>query len=252
MNQVQFLKRDNAPDLAYVKSENNQNTRALTVVFLGGFRSDMMGTKAVFLENLCAREGLNFVRFDYAGHGQSGGEFEEGCISDWTKDAADILEATVSGPVILVGSSMGGWISLLLARDHSARIQGLIGLAAAPDFTKIMSARMNDEQRGLLESQGYFALDNEYSDEPYIITKKLIDDGLENALLDGDIDVACTIRLIQGKRDTDVAWETAGQIEDKLISDDVQVILLEEADHRLSAPDELAVLEKTLMDLVKS
>ena len=244
---VKYLKQEEKPALAYIDSEGEKSP---TVMFLGGFRSDMEGTKATFLESKCLENGNSFIRFDYSGHGISEGNFEEGCISDWADDALRIFDSVTDGPVILVGSSMGGWISLLLALKRPERVHAIIGLAAAPDFTKIMEKKMTEAQKGELNEKGFFALDNDYSDEPYVITKKLIDDGREQCLLDKAIKVSCPVRLIQGKKDTDVHWETADKISQQLTSDDVQVILLDEADHRLSAPEELNVLHETLNSLI--
>ncbi|MEM9468544.1 MAG: alpha/beta hydrolase [Pseudomonadota bacterium] len=246
-----ILKRETKPDLAYVKTPSTETGSHLpTVMFLGGFRSDMEGTKALFLEEKCKKAGQAFIRFDYSGHGVSGGAFEEGCIGDWADDALAILDELTHGPVIFIGSSMGGWISLLLALKRPERVEAIIGLAAAPDFTKIMEQRMSDDQKKKLETDGFFALDNDYSDEPYVITKKLIEDGRAQCLLDETIDIQCPVRLIQGKKDTDVNWKTAEIIQDKLLSEDVDVILLYKADHRLSAPNELVVLSDTLDSLI--
>lgn len=236
---IQFLKRQNKPDLAY---EALKGSNDVTVMFLGGFRSDMMGTKAEFLKEQCQKLNLSYVRFDYRGHGQSEGKFEEACISAWVEDAYDILQETVEDQkVMLIGSSMGGWISLLLALKLPEQLRGLIGLAAAPDFTKWMEEGMTDEQRDQLKIKGYFDLPNDY-DEPYVITQKLLDDGRQNSLLDGDIDIQCPVRLVQGMKDDAVEWQTAHRIKNAVTGDDVEVILLEEADHRLSSPDELEVL----------
>lgn len=248
---TQFLQRDQAPNLAYVKTDSNGAGADLpAVVFLGGFRSDMEGTKAIYLENKCKERGQAYVRFDYRGHGKSEGKFEDACISEWTKDAADIIKHCTQGNVILVGSSMGGWISLLLGRKKPDRVHAIIGLAAAPDFTTWMEAGMSDEQRQELNSKGFFELPNDYDDTPYTITKKLIEDGRENTLLTGSIDLEMPVRLIQGMKDTDVEWRVAHRIKNAIIGDDVEVILLEEADHRLSAPDELEVLNGTIEKLL--
>ena len=246
-----YLEREKASNLAYVKYNAVEGAADLpTIMFLGGFRSDMEGTKALYLEEKCKERGQNFIRFDYSGHGASEGKFEEGCIGDWAADALDIFDQLTQGPVMLVGSSMGGWISLLIGLKRSKRVHSIIGLAAAPDFTKIMEERMDDEQKALLNSQGYFELPNDYSDDPYIITKRLIDDGRDQCLLNKAIDITVPVRLIQGKKDVDVQWETANKIKDCLVSDDVEVILLDDADHRLSSPDELQCLNETVEALL--
>lgn len=248
---VQFLERVAAPNLAYIKTDSSGAGSDLpAVVFLGGFRSDMEGTKAIYLENKCKERGQAYVRFDYRGHGKSEGKFEEACISEWAQDAADILDHCISGDVILVGSSMGGWLSLLLGQKNPARIKAIIGLAAAPDFTTWMEAAMSDAQRGDLSDKGFFELPNDYDDAPYIITKKLIDDGRNNILLNSRIELEMPVRLIQGMKDADVEWQVAHRIKNAITGDDVEVILLEEADHRLSTPDQLEVLNQTLEKLL--
>lgn len=243
-----FLTRENSPDLAYIKVEGDSSLP--TVMFLGGFRSDMEGTKAIYLEEQCKSRNQSYIRFDYRGHGISQGVFEESCISEWTQDALDIFEHCTIGQVILVGSSMGGWISLLMALKKLERIQAIIGLAAAPDFTQWMEEGMSEEQKESLETQGQFELPNDY-DEPYIITKKLLDDGRQNSLLGGPIDINVPVRLIQGMKDVDVEWQVSHRIKNAITGSDVEVILLEEADHRLSNPDQLAVLNSTLEDLLE-
>lgn len=246
-----FLERPQAPNLAYVKTDSNAAGANLpAIVFLGGFRSDMEGTKAMYLENKCKERGQAYIRFDYRGHGRSEGKFEEACISEWAHDAADILDHCVSGEVILVGSSMGGWISLLLGRKKPERIKAIIGLAAAPDFTTWMEAAMSDEQRKELNTKGFFELPNDYDDAPYIISNKLIEDGRDNILLTGPIDLEMSVRLIQGMKDADVEWQVAHRIKNAITGDDVEVILLEEADHRLSTSDQLEVLNRTIEKLL--
>lgn len=244
----QFLKRTGKVDLAYCHCKRASDLP--TIMFLGGFRSDMMGSKASFLHEKCEARGQSYIRFDYSGHGQSGGDFEEGCITDWAQDAQDILVhcLEVDERVILVGSSMGGWISLLLTHRGEKRVQALIGIAAAPDFTIWMEEAMNDDQRQALQDKGFFELPSDYG-TPYIITKRLIDDGRQNFLLDGEIKVNVPVRLLQGKQDKDVPWETAERIKSALRSDDVDIIYREEGNHSLSAPDDLSVLDRVIESL---
>jgi len=244
---TEFLNRSGLPSIAYVKSEGDPDKPA--VMFLGGFRSDMQGTKATFLEKTCRDRRQSFVRFDYSGHGQSEGNFKDGTISSWAQDALDILDHKTSGPVILVGSSMGGWIALLIALKRKKRVHGLAGLAAAPDFTKVIESRMSDKQKEAICRQGYFDLDNEYSPEPYPITGKLLQDGRQNALLNDDIDINIPVRLIQGKKDTDVAWQTAEQIKNAIVGTDVEVSLLEDSCHRLSGEMELKLIDRKIIEL---
>ncbi|MCI5060142.1 MAG: alpha/beta hydrolase [Alphaproteobacteria bacterium] len=247
---TQFLIRENAPKLAYMHVEG-ENKDKPTIMFLGGFRSDMEGTKATYLEKWCEIEGYGYIRFDYRGHGKSGGAFEESCISEWIQDAQDILDHCVKRdpetgeatktPVILIGSSMGGWISLLLALKQSEIIQALIGIAAAPDFTSWMERDMTTQQYVQLKDQGFFDLPNDY-DEPYKITQKLLDDGRDHSLLNGEIKLNIPVRLIQGKKDTAVPWQTAEKIKEALSSTNIEIIYRAEGDHSLSTPEDLAVL----------
>ncbi len=255
MDMPEYLKRNALPALAYHKTVGDSHKP--TVLFLGGFCSDMGGTKAMYLEEQCVAAGLTYVRFDYRGHGQSEGKFEESCIGEWLQDTLGIIDhcTAESDQIVLVGSSMGGWLSLLAglrltALQKPKHVQAIIGLAAAPDFTTWMEDAMTDIQKTEMMEQGFVALPNDYSGEPYIITRKLIEEGRDHCLLTGDIMLDMPIRLIQGKRDADVPWQVAEKIKDALISKDVQTIYIEEADHRLSKPEELVVLSRTLFDLL--
>jgi len=244
---TEYLTRNKLPSIAYVKSEGDPDKPG--VMFLGGFRSDMQGTKATYLEKTCQERGQNFIRFDYSGHGESEGDFKDGTISLWTQDALDILDHKTNGPIILVGSSMGGWIALLLALKRKTRVAGLIGLAAAPDFTRVIESRMSAEHNEAIARQGNFDLDNDYSPDPYPITAKLLEDGRQNALLNDDIDINIPVRLIQGKKDTDVDWETAEHIKQAIAGSDVEVTLLKDSDHRLSGDEELELIDSKIVEL---
>ncbi len=252
-SKIEFLTRDDAPNLAYIKTlAKGRGSDLPMVVFLGGFASDMSGTKATYLEAQCKKRGQGYIRLDYQGHGASDGLFEEGCVGAWARDVLDILDRCTSGKIILVGSSLGGWLSLLVALKRPQRVQAIIGLAAAPDFTKLMEAGMSTVQAKDLKEQGYFELPNDYDDAPYVITQKLLDDGRENSLLDGKIDISIPVRLIQGKQDKDVQWQTANHIKEAIIGEDVEVLFLEEADHRLSAPDQLSVIDGVICSVSES
>jgi pimeloyl-ACP methyl ester carboxylesterase len=244
---INYLQRKNAPDLAYIKTDGD--TSRPTVVFLGGFKSDMMGSKATYLEEQCRTWGQSYLRFDYRGHGQSGGKFEEACISEWTEDAADILKSCTSRKVILVGSSMGGWIAFLLALKYPEHVQAIVGLAAAPDFTMWMEAAMSEGQKAQLKENGQFDLPNDYDGTPYIITKKLIEDGRNNTLLGKSITIDVSVRLIQGKKDADVPWQTAEDIKRAIQGNDVKITYIEEADHRLSNLDQLEIIGRVVQEI---
>ena len=240
---LQYLKRDGKPDLAYratKSSEKGQNLPCL--VFLGGFKSDMEGTKAVYLEEKCKERGQAYIRFDYSGHGSSDGDFVDGTIGIWRDDALDIIDALTQGPMILTGSSMGGWISFLVADRLGERVKGIVGIAAAPDFTKNVENEMSAAQKLEMEDKGFIAVANDYSDEPYIFTKALIEDGAENSFLEKGLDITVPVRLVQGMKDTDVEWQTAHRIKNALRHTDVHVSLLENSDHRMSQDTDLEVI----------
>lgn len=222
------------------------------VVFLGGFRSDMEGTKALHLERWAQDRGRAFVRFDYSGHGQSGGRFEDGAIGDWAEDAAAVVSALTEGPQILVGSSMGGWIALLLARAMPERLAGLIGIAAAPDFTEdSVWAGATEPQRDAILRDGFLALPSEYSDEPYVFTRRLIEDGREHLVLRSPLALPFSVRLLQGTADADVPVSVALRLLDHADGPDIRLTLVRGADHRFSTPDCLGLIEECLTDLTR-
>ncbi len=221
-----------------------------TVVFLPGLRSDMTGAKAQAVAGFCEQRGQAMLRLDYSGHGGSDGRFEDGTIGVWVRDAACVIEAVTSGPLILVGSSMGGWIALLLARSLGARVVGFIGIAAAPDFTeRLMWQSMAPAERRRLETAGRLEVPSEYG-APLVITHALIEDGRRNLVLDGRLLLPCPVRLLQGQCDPDVPWETALTLARAIDGDDVVTVLIKDGDHRLSRPRDLAVLTRTLSDLL--
>lgn len=221
------------------------------VVFLGGFRSDMSGTKASHLEDWTQARGQAFLRFDYTGHGLSSGDFEQGCIGDWARDAADAVGALTEGPQILVGSSMGGWIALLLARRMPERVAGLVGIAAAPDFTEdSMWAGFDAAQRRALAEAGRVEVPSEYSDDPYPITARLIEDGRRHLVLRGPLELPFPVRLLQGMADVDVPYAVALRLAEHATCADLRLVLVKGADHRFSAPAELAVITAALDELI--
>lgn len=245
---VSFLKRDGAPDLAY-RLQLGKNLSLPPVVFLGGFRSDMEGTKAAFLADACSKRDQTYLRFDYRGHGKSGGAFEDGTIGLWLADALNIIGLLPDKKIILVGSSMGGWLGLLAARAVPNKIAGLVGLATAPDFTRDIKSHLSEDQKKSLDADGYVPIPTDYAPEPYKITRRLIEEGESLCLLDAPIDIRCPVRLIQGMKDTDVPWQTVHRISNLLKTDDKKVYLREEGDHRLSAPDDLALLDSLVQEL---
>jgi pimeloyl-ACP methyl ester carboxylesterase len=217
--------------------------RSPGVLFCGGYTSDMTGTKATALEALCREAGRQFTRFDYSGNGASGGRFEDGTISGWADDAALVLDRVTDGPQVVVGSSMGGWIMLLLALARPARVRALVGIAAAPDFTEdLLLADASAEQRAELEARGYWIQPSAYGEDPYPVTRALIEDGRRRLVLRGPIAIRCPVHLLHGQRDESVPWQTALTLASRLASEDVVVELIKAGDHRLSRPADIVRL----------
>ena len=221
------------------------------ILFCSGFNSDMQGDKALALDAWCAARGRQFTRFDYFGHGLSSGRVEEGCIGRWRDDAVAVLDQLTCGPQLVVGSSMGGWIMLLLAMARPERVLGLVGLAAAPDFTARLRDSLTEAQLAQLAAIGYADLPNCYDDaEPYRIGRYLLDEGSDHLLLGDEIPLDLPVRLIQGQRDEDVPWQLALDLAAKVRGADVEVRLVKDGDHRLSKPADLQRLRDTVAQLL--
>ena len=220
------------------------------LIWLGGFRSDMLGTKAEYLDQWAAENGRAFLRFDYSGHGESAGVFEEGSIGEWAADALAIFDALTHGPQILVGSSMGGWIATLLALKRPERIAAIVFIAPAPDFTeRLMWPAFSDAQRETIMREGRLEQPSDYSDEPEIITRKLIEDGREHLVMHGTIAINCPVRILQGMKDDAVPFRHALTFGGMLESRDVELTLTKDGDHRLSEPADLDRLGRTIAGL---
>ncbi len=233
---AQRLARPDGGTIAYHMTAG----RSPAVVFLTGLRSDMTGGKALALEALCRARGQGYLRFDYRGHGQSSGAFEEGTIGAWREDALEAIDRLTQGPLVLVGSSLGGWLMLLAALARPARTAGLVGIALAADFTEeLMWQRLSPEQRATLLRDGVLRLPSAYSPEPTPITRTLIEEGRRHLLLGGPIAFAGPVRLIHGLDDPDVPWPTSLRIAERLTSLDVEVTLVKSGGHRLSEPRDL-------------
>jgi len=241
---VQYLTKADGTRLAYVYSPaSDQGAGLPTVMFCGGFKSDMMGKKATYFEAQCRARGQAYVRFDYAGHGMSDGAFKEGTIGDWFGDALAVFDEIIDGPVVIVGSSMGGWIALLLAEARAERIKGLIGVAAAPDFTvRLYEEELSDEHRAAISDQGYVEIPNDYGDEPYVFTQALFDDGKQNLVLDRNHTHDYSITLFHGLRDATVPKEVPMAIKDRYSGGPLDVVYIDDGDHSLSRPQDLEVL----------
>ena len=245
MTAIKYMDGPNGYRLAYAKTEG----AGPMIVFLSGYKSDMEGTKAVHLEAWAKLAGRAFLRFDYSGHGVSDGVFEEGCIGDWARDAQAVIEATCDGPVVLVGSSMGGWIASLMTQ-RLRNVVGFVGIAAAPDFTEDgFWAEFTEEQRQQIMEDGHVALPSDYGD-PYIVTRRLIEDGRENLVLRSRLHMPYPVRLMQGTEDTAVSRETALRLLDHIDGPDIQLALVKGADHRFSAPQNLRQIEDAILAVI--
>lgn len=223
----------------------------LTYVWLSGFKSDMSGTKVTVLEDWAKRAGHGFLAFDYSGHGASDGAFEDGTISAWREDALAAIEGLTSGALVLVGSSMGGWMALLSALALKPRVAGMVLIAPAPDFTqKLMWPEFSPEQQAEIMDEGLTLRPSEYGD-PYPITRDLIEDGKHWALLDAPIELDVPIRILQGMQDPDVPWAHAFKLVDALTSEDLVFSLIKDGDHRLSRDQDIARLLATCGELAE-
>ena len=241
---ISFLELDDGPRLAYRKREG----RGPTLVFLPGYASDMEGTKAVALDAFAEKRGIAMLRFDYSGSGSSEGRFEEGTIERWTDEVTALLDRTTEGPVVLVGSSMGGWIALHVALRRPERVVALVGIAAAPDFTEW---GYTDGERVTLRRDGQLEQPNHYGPEPQLTTLGFWESGQEMCLLDSEIPIECPVRLIHGDSDEDVPLDLAFRLKDRLRSADVQVTVVKGGGHRLSAPHEIDLILRTAAALVE-
>jgi pimeloyl-ACP methyl ester carboxylesterase len=234
--------------------------KAPGVFWLGGFKSDMQGTKAVALDEWAGRTGHASIRFDYSGHGESGGAFTDGTIGRWLEDAVAVFESFAQGPQVVVGSSMGGWIALLLARELRQReaagtkfqgsLAGLVLVAPAPDFTEeLMWKKLSADQKRQIETKGFWERPSDYSAEPYVITRALIEDGRNHLVLGGLIETGCPVRILQGVQDADVPWQHAWELSSRLARDDVVMTLVKDGDHRLSRPEDIERLIAAVSEL---
>jgi pimeloyl-ACP methyl ester carboxylesterase len=219
------------------------------LLWLGGLKSDMKGTKAAALDAWAGDQGRAMIRFDYSGHGESGGDFADGTIGRWLAESLAVFEACCRGPQIVVGSSMGGWLALLLARALAQRaaadatISGLVLIAPAVDFTEeLVWKRFPPEIKREIEDKGGWMRPSAYGDEPYLITRGLIEEGRNHLLLGGMIEPGCPVRILQGVKDPDVPWQHAIELTSRLARDDVVLTLVKDGDHRLSRPDDIARL----------
>ena len=246
MTQVEFMNSSQGRRIAYRKTAGE----GPGVVFLGGFVSDMEGTKAVYLEDWAKSTGRAFLRFDYSGHGQSSEAFQDGCIGDWAEDAGAAITTLTEGPQILVGSSMGGWISLLMARSIPDKVAGLVTIAAAPDFTEdSMLAQFSEAQRIEMDEKGKISLPSDYG-EPYVITKRLIEDGRNQLVLRSPLSLPFPVRFLQGTADEDVDMSVALRLLEHAEGANMHLTLMDGADHRFSNPECLALTVTSIAEVL--
>ncbi|MBX3445886.1 MAG: alpha/beta hydrolase [Parvibaculaceae bacterium] len=238
-------------ELAYLIEAPERPAGSIGLTWLGGFKSDMTGTKAEALAAWARGADRHFLRFDYYAHGQSSGEFRKATIGRWREDALAAIDALAEGPQVLIGSSMGGWMALLAALARPERVKGLVLIAPAPDFTEeLMWKGFAEEIKEALTRDGIYREPSDYSDEPYEITMKLIDEGRGHLILDAPIPLTCPVRILQGMKDPDVPWAHAMRLVDALQSTDVTINLSKSGDHRLSTPDDIARLAQVVETLL--
>ena len=242
-----ILTREDGATIAYHRAPG----RAPGVIFLGGFMSDMTGTKAQALDAFCRARGQAFLRFDYFGHGQSSGEFKAATVGRWKADALAVLDRLTTGPQILVGSSLGGWLMLLVASDRPQRVKALIGIAAAPDATEdLMWQRFPPDVRDAIERDGHARLPSAYSEQGYLITRDLIVEGRSHLVMRQAIPLAGPVRLLHGMKDAEVPYQTSLDLAARIASPDLRATLIKDGDHRLSRDQDLALLTATLGELL--
>ena len=244
---MQTLKRADNETLAYTKIEAPANKP--TLVWLSGFNSDMSGSKALAVKDWAEANGFGYLAFDYFGHGQSSGAFKDGTISRWREDCLTAIDELTSGDLILIGSSMGGWMALLSALARKDRVQGMVLIAPAPDFTeKLLWKELSGAAQEAIAHDGFWMRPTDYG-EPYPITRELISDGKTWSILDGPIDLSVPVTILQGKMDPDVPWTHALKVQEKIVSPDCVFHLIKDGEHRLSRDEDIKrlLLEVKLM-----
>ena len=240
-----FLDRD-GEQIAYRRVDGT----GPTVAWFGGFHSDMAGTKAEALDAWARANGRAYVRFDYFGHGQSSGDFEGGTIGRWRSDALAVIDQLTDGPVVLVGSSMGGWLACLVALARPERMKAMVLIAPAADFTdELMAPGFSEEARAALKRDGRWTRPSEYDDGGYVITEKLLEDGRTWSILPGPVQIACPVRILQGGQDPDVPWRHALALAEAMTGGDVVFTLIKDGDHRLSRPQDFARMIAAVVDV---
>ena len=243
---INYLKSSFGENLACSHEENGSKT---SVFFFGGYASDMTGTKATALSQWCEKNNYNFIRFDYSGHGKSEGNFEDGGITKWSSEATEVLKNFSNKKNIIIGSSMGGWISLIVSLRNLNLISALIGIASAPDFVVGEWNRLSDEQKAQIKNDGKIIINWDKYNDDYTITYKFLKDGMNNMLLNSAINVDCPIRLLHGRLDQVVSYETSEKIIEKITSKNKKLTIIEDGDHSLSRESDLQLLFDNIREL---
>jgi len=246
-DRVERLDRGDGNFVAYVRSDG----KSPEVAFLGGFRSDMTGTKAIALDAWARKERRAFLRFDYLGHGQSSGKFEDGTIGRWLEDSLAAIDRLTTGKLVLVGSSMGGWLSLLVARARPERVAGLVLIAAAPDFVVRMYEALPPADQAALKRDGKLVRPSQYSPEPSVFTWRLIEEGRNHLVLDKKLVLPCPVRLLHGQSDPDVPWQHSLRIAEHIEAPSVVTTFIKGGDHRLSTADDIERLIAAVSELAR-
>ncbi len=242
-----YLDMGSGRRLAYVLTEG----KTPGVMFLGGFKSDMTGSKALALESFCREQERRFLRFDYTGHGRSTGLFHQGTISYWKRDTLNMLDRFIDEPVVLVGSSMGAWLMFLVARERPEKVAGLVGIASAVDFTeRLIWDKLSDEEKQKFMEEGGMLILDCYGSEPYPITRQLIEDGRSHLLLDTRMEFPVPVRLVHGTDDKDVPWRMSHLLMECITSPDIELEMVGGGGHRLSEPHQLEVILKAVEEVL--
>jgi len=246
-NNIKYLKSSLNDEIAYCHDDMGSD---ISIFFFGGYSSDMTGTKATALSKWCLKNKYNFTRFDYSGHGHSSGEFEDGGITKWSVEANEIFQNFKNKKNIIIGSSMGGWISLLVAKKNIETIHGLVGIASAPDFVVGEWNRLSEDQKAKIKKEGKIIINWDDYEDDYVITYKFLEDGMKNMLLKNTIPITCPIRLLHGKLDNVVSTNVSQTIIEKIESKDKDLLIIDDGDHSLSRDSDLNLLFNKIEELI--
>jgi esterase/lipase len=237
--------------ISYLYRSRLKKGPKVSVIFLPGYRSDMMGTKAIFLDTLSKKIGYEYLRFDYSGHGSSEGKIEKQLLSDWVNESYSLIKKKLNHPLIIVGSSLGGWIAFILLKKFKKNILGVIGIGAAPDFTNNIIKNLSSIQKKRYMNKGYISIKSDYGEKPYKFTRKFIEDSKKNFVLLKNLEINTKITLLYGLQDSAVQLETQISLLKLLKTKSAKLTILNSSDHRMSSSLELNLLEQTIKNMIK-